>query len=317
MKRILCLHHTDLDGAGSAAVVGLYHQNDQITYRMFNYGWDLKPEELSGYDIIYAVDISFNQDHPWVYGYPNLVWIDHHKTSIEYQENHPELKSIPGIRRIGVGACELTWEYLFPEYACPPIIELMSTYDVWDKTRMDWDYVVAVETGLKHELGISPKAIIDFILEGRDLSEIQVIGKTILGYIEKSGKGKLLGGGFWIPDFYGHRVMALCTTDFSSLSFISYYRPDIVDVCMAFEVIPVNNSIPGDFFVRVSFYTENPSIDVSLLAQKYGGGGHRGAAGCQISLDTLKEILSKGSSLKEYFRSIGYKGVEPRYYKNN
>lgn len=313
--KVLCLHHTDLDGAGSASVVGLYHHEDEVTYRMYNYGWPLSPEELQGYDLIYAVDISFFQGgYDWVYKTPNLIWIDHHLGAIR-KESLPKyswIKNIPGLRRIGQGACELTWEYLFPEYQCPDLIQILGTYDVWDKTRMNWVMVNEIEAGAKHVLGVNPKAIIDFIQSGKDPQELQDIGKTILGYIEKSGKGKLMSG-FWIPDFHGLRVMALCTTEFSSLSFISYYNPVLMDICMPFQVVPSEGN-PGEFFVRCSLYTENPEIDVSKIAEKFGGSGHRGAAGMQISLTTLSEILKTGESLKDYFRKIGYRGNQPTYY---
>ena len=37
--KVLCIHHTDLDGAGSAACVGLKHINDEVTYRIYNYAY--------------------------------------------------------------------------------------------------------------------------------------------------------------------------------------------------------------------------------------------------------------------------------------
>lgn len=310
--KILNIHHTDLDGAGAAAIVGLYHKDDEITYKMYNYGWPISPDELKGYDIIYAVDISF-PDFPWVYDTPGLIWIDHHKTAIDYENSHPSLKSIPGVRKIGKGACELTWEYLFPEYICHDLIQILSTYDVWDKNRMNWDVVMQIEVGAKQVLGISPQNIINFILSNRNPEELRVIGNTILGYIEKSGKGKLMNG-FYIPDFHGFSIMALNTNEFSSLSFISYYNPSIIDVCMPFQIIPKDNK-PGEFYVRASFYTENPNVDVSGLAEYFGGGGHKGASGCQMSLNDLTNILSYGYSLKDYFKTICYKGNDPKFYK--
>ena len=44
--KVLCIHHTDLDGAGSAACVGLKHINDDVTYRIYNYGWPLEEKEF-------------------------------------------------------------------------------------------------------------------------------------------------------------------------------------------------------------------------------------------------------------------------------
>lgn len=300
--KILCLYHTDLDGAGSAAIVGLYHSNDKIKFKMYNYGWPLSPGDFKGYQKIYAVDISFHQDNPWVYDIENLIWIDHHKTALDYESKNPKLQNIPGLRAIGKGACELTWEYFYPGFECPELIKYFSTYDVWDKTRLDWKTVEEVELGAKFVLGVRPVEILRFLVENRSPQELQIKGQTILEYIEKSGKGKLLGGGFYIPNFNGYRVMSLNTSDFSSLSFHSLYDPKVIDVMMPFQIVPVEDK-PGEMYVRVSFYTENPNIDVSVIAKQYGGGGHRGASGCQISIETLSMILSSGYSLKSFINN--------------
>ena len=105
--------------------------------------------------------------------------------------------------------------------------------------------------------------------------------------------------------------MALNTPDFSSMSFMSHYDPRYFDIMMPFAIVPSNVEL-GNFFVRCSLYTENPNIDVSLIAEKFGGSGHKGSAGFQTSLETLQEILKCSGSLKLYMDSIGFKGNEPR-----
>ena len=76
---------------------------------------------------------------------------------------------------------------------------------------------------------------------------------------------------------------------------------------MPFAIIPEEVN-PGNVYVRCSLYSENPNIDLSVIAKQFGGGGHRSACGFQISLETLKEILSCSCSLKEYMKSIGFEG---------
>lgn len=305
--KILVIHHTDLDGAMSAAVVGMKHRNDEITYRLYNYGWPLEPKDLDGYDLVYAVDVSFNQSSPWVYELKNLIWIDHHKTAIEYEDQNPWMHQIPGLRKIGKGACEFTWEYLFPGIPCLELIQYLSAYDVWDKTRFDWMTVEEIEYGAKQIFGVSPIALIDFIDKGGTPEVLRETGYNVLSYLEKSGKGKLGNNGFYIHNFFGYHVMALNTLDFSSMSFMSYYDPKYFDIMMPFAIIP-DEANPGNAYVRCSFYTENPNIDVSLIAKQFSGGGHKGAAGGSMTLETLKEILSCSCSLKEYMKSIGFEG---------
>ena len=309
--KVLCIHHTDLDGAMSAAVVGMYHRTDDITYKLYNYGWEIKPEELQGYDLIYAVDISFFQGgYDWVYRIPNLIAIDHHIGAIK-KEELPEfawVKNVPGLRvSENKGACELTWEYLFPGHPKPKLLEYLSAYDVWDKNRFDWMIVEEIEYGAKYSFGLSPEAIINFIDKEQSPESLRQIGYILLSNQEKSGKGKLGNNGFYINSFFGYRVMMLNTQDFSSMSFMSYYNSKYFDIMIPFSIIP-STEHPGEVYVRVSFYTENPNIDVSLIAEKFSGSGHKGAAGGSMTLETLKEILSCSCSLKEYMKSIGFEG---------
>lgn len=46
-------------------------------------------------------------------------------------------------------------------------------------------------------------------------------------------------------------------------------------------------------YLKCSFRTKNPSIDVSKLAQKFGGWWHRAAAACRVVSDDLDEIQQK------------------------
>ena len=300
MKNILVLYHADLDGVASAACVGLKYPKEKITYRHYNYGWPLEEKDFYGYDIVYAVDVSFS-DHPWVYTLPGLVWIDHHKTALEYESANPWMKNIPGLRKIGKGACEFTWEYLFPDVECPELVKYLSAYDVWDKTRFPWVDTLMVEYGSKHIFSLSPVKLIDFLKANGNLEELKKIGRILLSDKEKTGRSNLYNNGLYIHDFFGMRAMLLNTSSFSSLAFSSYYNPEYFDVMIPFQISP-------DKKVRVSFYTENPDIDVSIVAEHFGGGGHKGAAGGMMSLEELYDILSNSVSLKTHLDNIGFNG---------
>ena len=132
-----------------------------------------------------------------------------------------------------------------------------------------------------------------------------------MAYLEKSGRSKLKNNGFYIHDFFGYRVMALNTLDFSSMSFLSHYTTEHFDIMMPFAIVPDDKEL-GKVFVRFSLYTENPNVDVSEIAKSFGFGGHKAASGGQWSLETLQEILKCSGSLKLYMDSIGFKGNEPR-----
>lgn len=291
MNKILCIHHTDLDGAASAAVVGLAHQTDQVTYIKYNFGQELKPEWLGGYDKIYAVDISF-RDEPWVYELPNLIWIDHHKTAIDSYQG----PSLPGLRKIGKGACELCWEYFFPDQECPELIQYLSTYDVWDKARFNWEIIEKIEWGAKAKYGIDPALIIYDLVRSIEpnsiiIDDLRDSGELILNYQTRVYKSRLKEYGMEFPNFFGYRVLAMCTQDFTAKTFEAQWDPEKYDIMMPFCFHPAG-------FVRCSLYTSKDEIDCSSLAAYLGGGGHRGAAGFQISWESFYEFLKSSEPLK-------------------
>lgn len=315
MSKVLSIYHaSDLDGGMSGAIVGYWAQKlgHEITYKPYNYGYPIAPEDFKDYDIIFATDVSFHETDPWVYDFlgEKLVWIDHHKSAIEFKERNLEaFKRIQGVQKIGKGACELTWEYLFPDNKTPKLVQYLSSYDVWDKNRFPWTITEQIQYGTRQEYGISPKDLCNYLkmieLGLTDyLEELRLKGESILGYIEKNLTGKLKNYGSFIPEFKiegigTYRVMALNTNEFSSKSFEGLYNPDFYDIMMPYCICPREKE-PGKFDIRVSMYTENPDIDVSKIAEVFKGGGHKGAAGFTIDLKTLETILSCSMSLKEY-----------------
>ncbi len=318
MSKILCLHHTDLDGACAGAICGYWCEKMgyDIDYRLYNYGYPLKESDFDGYDEIFAVDISFHESSPWVYTYlgPRLTWIDHHKSAIEFEKKNYNIfkdLGIAGIREIGKGACELTWEYLFPDSRTPKLVQYLSTYDTWRKDRegFDWRTCECIQWGCRQEYGISAKDICNYLklaeLGLTDyLEELRSKGESILSYVEKNFTGKLKNYGSFIPEFNvegigSYRVMALNTNEFTSKVFEGLFDPRYYDIMMPYCICPREGD-PGKFDVRVSLYTEKPGIDVSKIAEIFGGGGHIGAAGFSTTLETLSTILSCAMSLKEY-----------------
>lgn len=324
-KKVLILHHTDLDGAMSGGVCGYYCQKlgYEPTYKLYNYGYPIKPENFKGFDLVFAVDISFHETDPWVYQYlgrqGKLIWIDHHKSAIEFKSKHPEyFEGVIGTQKIGKGACELTWEYLFPDSKTPRLIQYLSAYDVWDKERFDWAEVTEpIQYGCRLEYGISAKDLCNYLglleLGLTDyLEELRQSGKNILKYIEKNLSGKIKNYGSFIPEFNvegvgTYRILLLNTNEFSSKSFDGMYDPRFYDIMAPYCICPREGE-PGKFDVRMSFYTDKPDIDVSKVAEIFGGGGHSGAAGCAIDLATLQTILECSMSLKEYDNWLWYTG---------
>lgn len=243
-----------------------------------------------------------------------LVWIDHHKSSIE---SHP--KDIPGYRIDGVAACRLAWQWfaLHKMTPCPeeiglpgkeefverrvvePLaVRLAGEYDIWDKRDEradvlqfglrsrelcagDWAQLLSVGTKLsidevealiavgheKHMLeadGTVPPATLWGLLND---------GRIVQRYQQQQDASMVKHRSFFVA-FEGLTFLALCTARCNSLTFAARDKPETGhDALMGFYY-------NGKEWTFSLYHAEHrKDLDLSQIAVKHGGGGHRGACG--------------------------------------
>ena len=228
----------------------------------------------------------------------DIVWIDHHKSSIE---SHPA--SIPGYRIDGVAACRLAWQWFIGKdkmeqrrsVGLPPLplkeefiarkleepyaVQLAGEYDIWDKRNPDAE---TFQFGLRSReltnedwaelLGIitvygMPGLTRHLLMNGRLLQRYQQgIDAGVVNYRS------------FMVEFEGLKFLALNTARCNSLTFAAKDIPETGhDALMGFYW-------DGTAW-NVSLYhaKHRTELDLSQIAVKFGGGGHRGACGFQIS----------------------------------
>lgn len=247
---------------------------------------------MNKYDKVFVVDVSFGDRtrflfDEWEDKGIDVTWIDHHKTAIEAVKDY----NVKGKRRIGTAACELTWEYLFDDIETPDVVKLLSTYDVWDHDRFEWSDVMAFQYGMRGYCGLD----VDMAAKAMDgdhdfIYDMIRNGEAILEYIVDKNRGEINMFSFE-ADVFGYKAICMNTTEFNSTTFESMYNPKRHDLMMPF-------CWNGRFF-RCSFYTTKEEVDVSALARKAypGGGGHKMAAGFQLSVEDMMEFLKSRKML--------------------
>jgi hypothetical protein len=222
----------------------------------------------------------------------HFTWIDHHKSAIDAYndavENGIGFRSMDvHVLEVGRAACELTWEYLFPGEELPLAVLLLGAYDVWRKKDLKaWEeQVMPFQYGIRMEsssVDTFPMTLLDsdYRVEG-----IIQIGNSILEYQKGQNEGLMKGA--FKTEVHGYQAVCcnIGLVNFNSQSFSSVFDPEEDEIMIAFCYLG-----PSLDQWRISFYTEDPNIDVSVLAKKYGGGGHRGAAGCQVR--NWKQVIS-------------------------
>lgn len=272
-------------------------ENDTLTTIGWNHGDDVP--DFTGFNIIFVADIAFP---PVVMKQlrhsGRLVWIDHHKTSIDASVEFG-YSDAPGLRRIGVGACELCWEYVFPNQEVPLAVKLLSCYDVFDKGRFDWEgTTLPFQYGIRNRFGncnrneqsfAYSELLCDDVMECV-YSGILEEGRHILSYVRQCGKRSCRSYGFEVT--LGNNIKALClmTAEFGSIPMEESAKERGCDV-----VINVNR-LDGNAF-KVSCFAACGKSPVDLgryLLSTYGnGGGHHDAAGCVINREQFIRLITE------------------------
>lgn len=272
-----CIYYeADLDGVMSAAIVKKYFKGN-IDLLPYNYGKEIP--DVNKYDKVFVVDVSFRNRtrflfDEWKDKGTDVIWIDHHKTAIDDMRDY----EVKGKRRIGTAACELTWEYLFDDIKTPNAVELLSAYDVWDHDRFEWSDVMAFQYGMRGYCGLDVDMAAKVMDGDHDfIYDMIRNGKAILEYIVEKNRFE--------ADIFGYKAICMNTTEFNSTTLESMYDPRKHDLMMPF-------CWNGRFF-KCTFYTTKEEVDVSALARKAnpGGGGHKAAAGFQLSEEDMMEFL--------------------------
>ena len=136
-----CFYHSaDLDGHCSGAIVK--YRYPECEMYPINYGDEFPFSDVREEEIVYMVDFCLQPFHQMVdlaESGATVVWIDHHKSAIEeYNKWYHNTKTdamkyllFEGMRDTTKAACELTWEYLFPDKPVPLAVKLLSLYDSW------------------------------------------------------------------------------------------------------------------------------------------------------------------------------------------
>jgi oligoribonuclease NrnB/cAMP/cGMP phosphodiesterase (DHH superfamily) len=194
------------------------------------------------------------------------------------------LKGVRDFTTPGKSGCELTWEYFFPEREMPRAVKLIGDFDTWrwefkDETAEfceglraeDLSHTSALWKRLLWVPTKNPAASVsDNTMEqiSTGIAGIRENGRIVMKYRDNFCIDYCDTYGFE-TEFEGHKCFAVNLYKFGSLAFGTLIQ--VYDICISF-------AFDGSKYT-VGLYTAKEDLDVSAIAKKYGGGGHRQAAG--------------------------------------
>lgn len=282
-KTIVIYHKADFDGIFCREIARKFLGNDCEFI-----GWDYgQPEPvIPETDHLYILDLSV----PFLMAHPNLIWIDHHKSAID---KYPS--TIPGYRIDGVAACRLAWQwFVIDRYhketrgSMPPCslpvksdfvdrkvdepaaVRLAGEYDIWDKRDPNAELF---QHGLRsRELtGEAWERLLALNDESLEVESLLLGGRAVQYAKTIENEGVITSYGFNV-EWEGLVWLACNHARFNSHLFTAGIKPSH-DALLGFNWT-------GKHW-RVSLYHApgKEHHDLSMIAVKYGGGGHKGACG--------------------------------------
>ena len=296
-KTTVIYHSADFDGIFCQEIARKFLGDENVTYIGWNFGDPVVSIPPSG--TIYVLDLPidavfgtafWNRDEPSKGGEPileRIIWIDHHKTSIE---THPA--SIPGYRIDGVAACRLAWQWftssrgdnvvgtrsptILPDkqdfidrnVSEPLAVRLAGEYDIWDKRDPDAE-------------------VFQFGLKSNELDTAD-FGLMLVGP-ESFARG-IIRSGHQTKRYQRAQDREHMTRSFEvkweGLTFLAYngrgnsltFNSAILPSHDALLLFHYSGPEKG-YMVSLYHAPGKEHHDLSLIAKRYKGGGHRGACG--------------------------------------
>lgn len=268
-------------------------------------------ETWKRYDMLFMVDISFGcadrMNLLSEYFKENFVWCDHHKPIIEISKTEPFGKSA-GVRKTEQSALLNTWEYmcgfLNVDYKPSNWVVMLSDYDSWAWAKKDEysndsarESLFCFNTGVLFVSNLNVDWFANWITEnlcgvanhGVCARGCMTAGVTIREHDKRRLKKAIQENGDCNWTVNGRKTCMVVTTEYiNSLMFSEF----VEDKDVKNGAVLKRNASTGNWTLSLYNLSNGDTFHCGeYLKEKYGGGGHLGAAGCTIDEETALNML--------------------------
>lgn len=292
MKKYIIVYHDDLDGRCSAFLT--MKALDGFDFHLIpkNYESEIKlPENPWDYDGIIILDyVPSDTDFRtfrslWCDG--KIIWIDHHISGEDMWEKYNMLS---GKRVDGTAACELTWNYFNPRKSMPVFVKFIGNCDTWNFSFYGDDSIHFCEYMNSMVKDSSPRSLIwkmmfaapdiwhEYVEEGRIIRQAKI--NRLRSTIRKISYEDTIDGIKFLVCNYSEAetISDMCHMMMHEMGYeasMCWYLKDRGDKLI--RMFSARSISGGD-------------IDVSKIAKKRGGGGHKHAAGWKMENSKIDEM---------------------------
>ena len=264
-------------GLNNNDTIMLEKEKKKLILNVYRYGKKIRKVTIDKNEDVYLLDYCFDDMSVMkeLSQFCNFFWIDHHETSllnkIKYKiQSHGPLAN-------NKSAALLTWKFLMSD-PVPLAVVLTDEFDTGIKNNRSLSFHFALTADMPKP---NDKFWGELFVNDNKAEEIVKKGEGITVY--NSSMNKLLcERASFIANIDGHKAICINTNLRGSHVFSSIWNSDLYDVMILFNMMPNRKWY-------VSIYS--PTADCSKIASKYGGGGHKSAAGCVMdSLQFLGKV---------------------------
>lgn len=301
MKPLVIYHADCTDGFGAAFAAWLKFGSD-ADYYAARYG-DKDLPDWQGREV-YILDFSFPRvlmNDAFQFA-KHVVWLDHHKTAFEMwigglfdgtegrHEQHDQVRDI--VLDFDKSGALLAWEHFHPGAAIPKLIQHIDDRDRWQfklegsrelhaalQSYKPWSFeqwkVLLNDWDLLHRN--------DLMLEG--LAILRAQEQNIASMLKQARKCEIwrLKPGADIDDEFRYPGLAV-----NAPIHVSEVGHELANQSGTYGLVWY---VGADKRVKCSLRS-NGEYDVSGIARRFGGGGHRNAAGFETDISTLMGWLA-------------------------
>lgn len=274
MRETICIFHGNCaDGFGAAWVVRKALHDQKVHFHKAFYNDAFLPDVRN--KIVYIVDFSYSRNDTIKLAKEayNIVIIDHHKTAIDTLVDLPfNVELFADIKHSGA---MLTWQYFFPKDTPPDLLKHIEDRDLW---KFELTGTREIQAGLfsyPYDFRVWDKfmnsSTIDLFLAGQSIERKHF--KDIDELLPKCVR---------MIEIDGYKIQTAnlpYTLGADAAMLLSKNQP--------FGCTYYDLSNKTKYF---SLRSDDNGIDVSEIAKKFGGGGHKHAAAFTIPFEAASKF---------------------------
>jgi len=263
----VCIYHGNCDDGFGAAYAVFNKLGKECDYYPAIYGED--PPNVKDKDVI-IVDFSYKLEimesmESIIQQAKSVLVLDHHKTAKEDLIGLLESGKIEGEFSDTKSGCILAWEW-FNEGSAPPLLQHIQDRDLWKFDLPDTKIISGALRSYPQSFNVWDELMLN-------MEKLKQEGGSIDRYyrlkVEEAKKHS------WIEEISGYKVPVVM-----GLPFMASDVAGELSEGYPFAAVFWVNETEKTYSLR----SRENGIDVSEIAKKYGGGGHKHAAGFKIPI---------------------------------